>query len=386
LAIVLTILATADQYTMAHDLIVSANDGKFVRVDGGATYPPHPPGDNLVVIDTGRAKPKIVAVIEGIEHTLRGPPQAVAIAPDGKTIVVGAPSRWDVDLNKEVFDDFLQVVDLSSAAPHAVARVDMGAHPNGLAINRQGSLLLAAALDGQVHIFNLEGAHLTGAGSIRLSDRRLGSVTFTHDGTAALVSLRDDGGVAVLQIDGDRVTDSGERISTGLAPYAIDVSADGRWAVVGNVGLNGLPGHEAVGSSDADSVALVDVSHRPFRTIQYLTVPSTPEAAAISPDGQWIVVQSMDGSNLSPSRLGHHSVGRVVLFRIKRGIAYRVNDLPSGAAAQGIVFAQDNKTVLVQLNVERAIAVFAIKRGCLVDTGRRLPVAGGPASIRAEPR
>lgn len=373
--------------TVAADLIVSANDGKFVRVDGHATYPRPAPPDSLVVIDASRSPPVITATVEGIEHTLQGPPQAVAITPDGKLAVIGAPSRWDDAAGKEVFDTFLQVVDLQASPPQVIGRVELGAHPNGLAINPEGTLLLVAALDGKVRVLAIKGASVTPLGEIPLSSRRLGSVSFTHDGRAALVSLRDDGGVATLSVDGTTVADTKERISSGVAPYSIDVSSDGKWAVVSNAGLNGLPGFPgSISAGDADTVTLIDVSRRPFRAVQYLTVPSVPEGVAISPDGQWIVVQAMDGSNLTPDNPGHHKLGKVVLFRIENGVARLVDAVPGGEAAQGIVIGRDGTTVLVQFNVAKEIAVYAIREGRLVDTGQRLHLAAGPASIRSMPR
>ncbi len=371
----------------AADLIVSANDGKYVRVEGKSTYPRPAPPDSLVLIDAARFPPEIVATVEGIEHTIQGPPQAVAITPDGKLAVVGAPSRWDEAAGKEVLDTFLQVVDLEATPPKVIGRVELGAHPNGLAINPDGTLLLAAALDGKVKVLTINGHDLNLTGDIKLSDRRLGSVSFTHDGRAALVGLREDGGLATLSVDGKTVADSKERVSTGIAPYSIDVSSDGKWAVVSNAGLNGLAGFPASSSAaDADNVALVDVSRRPFRTVQYLTVPSIPEGVAISPDGKWIAVQAMDGSNLTADNPARHKLGKVVLFTIDDGVAKPVNELPGGEAAQGIVFAKDNQTILVQFDVEKALAVFAIRDGRLTDTGRRLPLSAGPVSIRSTPR
>jgi hypothetical protein len=41
----------------AADLIVSANDGKFVRVEGTATYPRPAPPDSLIVIDAAQERP-----------------------------------------------------------------------------------------------------------------------------------------------------------------------------------------------------------------------------------------------------------------------------------------------------------------------------------------
>ena len=50
------------------------------------------------------------------------------------------------------------------------------------------------------------------------------------------------------------------------------------------------------------------------------------------------------------------------------------------------MFSKDSKTVLVQFDVERAIAVYAVQGGKLVDTGKRINLAAGPVSIRSMPR
>ena len=139
-------------------------------------------------------------------------------------------------------------------------------------------------------------------GSIKVGERRLSGVSFTHDGKSALVAQRDEGGLAVLERRGAQGRAHPGTGSTGIAPYAIDVSSDGRWAVVSNVGLAGLAGGLAPG--DADLVTLIDVSKRPFRAVQHLTVPATPEGVALSPDGRWIVAQSLNGSNLTPNDPG----------------------------------------------------------------------------------
>src|SRR5690349_24766985 len=104
-AIVATIGWIANAF--AADIIVSAQDGKFVRVDGRATFPQPAPSDSLVVIDAAVSPPVIKATIEGLEHTVQGPPQAVAITPDGKLAGVAAPTRYDYDPKQEVCDTFL---------------------------------------------------------------------------------------------------------------------------------------------------------------------------------------------------------------------------------------------------------------------------------------
>jgi hypothetical protein len=133
-------------------------------------------------------------------------------------------------------------------------------------------------------------------------------------------------------------------------------------------------------------VTLIDVSKRPFRAVQHFTVPSIPEGVAISPDGKWIAVQSMDGSNLTEDNPGRHPQGRVLLFAIRDGQAVKTSDLPGGEAGQGIVFTADNKYILIQFNVEKQLAVYAVNDGDMKDTQQRIVLSGGPASLRSMPR
>jgi DNA-binding beta-propeller fold protein YncE len=364
----------------AADLIVSAQDGKFVRVEGKATFPQPAPPDSLVVIDAAQSPPAVIATLEGLEHTVQGPPEAVAITPDGKLAIVAAPTRYDYDAKKELFDNFLQVVDLEASPPKLLAKIDVGGHPNGLTINRDGTLLLAAAHDGTVKVLEIKDKEVKPIDQVKVAEKRLSGISFTPDGKAAIVALRDENGAAVLAVEGTTVKLTKEKIATGVNPYVVDVSSDGRWAVIGNTGVAGRI------VDDADVVSLVDVSKRPFRTVQQISVPATPEGVAISPDGKWIVVSSMAGSNLLADDPGRKQRGTVGLYAIKNGQATKVNELPGGEAAQGVVFSKDSKTVLVQFDVERAIAVFAVRHGRLVDTGQRLALAAGPVSIRSMPR
>ena len=364
----------------AADIIVSAQDGKFVRVDGVATFPEPAPKDSLVVLDATRFPPVVKATIDvGLEHTVQGPPQAVAVTPDGKLAIVAAPTRYDYANKKELFDNFLQIVDLEASPPALIAKVDVGGHPNGLSINREGTLLLAAAHDGTVKVLTIDGKNVKLVGQVKVGEKRMAGVSFTHDGKSAIVALRDENGAAVLSVEGSTVTLTRERISTGVHPYAIDISSDRRWAVIGNTGTGRTV-------DDADVVTLVDVSKGPFRAVQQISVSATPEGVAISPDGRWIAVSSMAGSNLLLTDPGRHKLGTVSLFAIQDGGAVKVNELPGGEAAQGLVFTQDSKTVIVQFDVEKSLALYAVRDGKLVDNGERINLAAGPVSIRSMPR
>jgi len=370
------------------DVIVSANDAKQVRRAGVDSFPRDAGPDSLSIIDVSAFPPRVLATVE-VATSIVGPPQAVAISPDRRLAAVSATNHYDRGAGKLVFEPMLQLVELA-ATPPRVTRVDVGHHPQGLAFNRAGTLLLAATNGGTVAVLTIEGAQARLADRLQISSGRLAGITFTPDGSSALVAQRDEQGVAVLDIDGSRVVDSGERISTGVAPYAIDVDAVGRWAIVGNVGLTGLggtpPERKRVLAGDADSFTLIDVAHRPFRAVQHVTVPSIPEGVAISPDGRWIAVLAMDGSNLPQGHPARRERGRLQLFRVDAGHAERVSDLPAGESAQGVVFSADGRYVLAQFFVERQIAVFDVNGGVLFDTGLRIDVPGGPASLRAAPR
>ena len=380
-----TLLTLSAQAVSARDLIVSGNDGKYQRVKGTDTYLEHPPADTLTVLDASRFPPSIVSTTV-VENGVQGPPQAVAVTPDGSLAFVASPTRYDQTQKHLIMDTFLQVVSLSGAQSGTVSRIELGSHPQAIAVNRAGTLALVTCVDGAVRTFQIAGDHVTADGMISLSKQRLAGISFTHDGKHALVALRDEQGIAVLNIAGGKVSDNGDRLSTGVAPYTVDVSSDGKWAVVSDVGLAGLPHYAGRILADEDSITLIDVSHTPFRAVQHLDVPSAPEGVAISPNGEWIAAQSMGGSHLPADNPGRHATGEVVLFQIRNGKALEVSRAPSGEAAQGIVFTADSKHVIVQFNVERQLALYSIKGTSLIDDGVRIPVGAGPSSIRSLPR
>jgi DNA-binding beta-propeller fold protein YncE len=384
--LLLCLSIVASPAALCADIIVSAQDGKFVRVDGRATFPEPAPSDSLVVIDASTFPPLIKGTVEGLEHTVQGPPQAVAVTPDGKLAIVAAPTRYDYAAKKEIFDNFVQVIDIEASPPKLIGKVDVGGHTNGLSINREGTLLLAAAHDGTVKVLAIDGKNVKLLDQVKVGEKRLSGISFTHDGKAAIVAQRDENGAAVLSIDGMSVKLTTEKISTGVTPYAVDVSSDGKWAVIGNTGVTGMLGLVGRTVGDADVVTLVDVSKRPFRAVQQISVPSTPEGVAISADGRWIAVSCMAGSNLTTDNVGRNKIGKLLLFEIKDGWATKANEIAGAEAAQGVVFSQDSKQVLLQMDVERAIGVFAVRDGKLVDTGERLKLAAGPVSIRSMPR
>lgn len=380
-----TALVAASFQSAAADLIASTNDAKYQRVVGKDTFLDNPQPDTLDIIDASHFPPRVVASVN-VAAAIQGPPQAVAITPDGKLAIVSAPSRYDTAEKKLLLENYLQVVDLTSSPASVIAKVDIAHHPQAIAINRAGNLLLATTTSGHLLVFAIDGQSITLKDTLKLSDKRLAGITITPDGKTALVALRDEQGLMVLDIDSGKVTTQRERISTGVAPYSVDVSSTGKWALVGNVGLAGLPGNVGTLAGDVDSITLIDISRRPYRAVQHVSVAALPEGIAISPDGRWVAVQSMDGSNLTADNPGRRARGKLTLFSNQNGKLLEKASLPAGEAGQGIVFTADGRYILAQFNVEKQVAVFAVANGTLKDTGKRLASTGGPSSIRSMPR
>ncbi len=120
------------------DLIVSANDAKYVRVQGVDTFRPDQPHDSLTLLDAAVFPPRVVATF-AVAHAIFGPPQAVAITPNGRIAVVSAPNHYDPATGTALPDNFLQVVDLENPGV-PIRRITLTAHPQGVASNRAGTL------------------------------------------------------------------------------------------------------------------------------------------------------------------------------------------------------------------------------------------------------
>ena len=67
----------------------------------------------------------------------------------------------------------------------------------------------------------------------------------------ALLTRGGDNMVSVLNIDGSNVTVDPRPVTTGMAPYTMDINAAGTLAVVSNMGR---------GDGDEDSVSLIDLT------------------------------------------------------------------------------------------------------------------------------
>jgi DNA-binding beta-propeller fold protein YncE len=370
----LALAASAD----AAGLMVSANDGKLAMVDGAYKVLEQPSPDTLTVIDASAFPPKVAAQIE-LAHSVTAPPTAVALSPDEKLALVSAPNKLDdKDKTKLVVEKFLQVVDLEANPPKLLQKLELPFQPIGVSFNKAGTLALAAHFEGKVSVLSVSGKKVELVETLQLGDEksRLSTPIFTPDGKAALVTKRGEDTVAVLAVDGKKVTYTKRDITVGNNPYAMDVSSDGKLAAVANIGR---------GTGDADSVTLIDLSKQPFRAIDVFPVGQTPEGIGFSPDGQLLVVSCIDGTNKPKDSPFKADAGKVMLFAIQDGKAQKLGEAATGHNAQGAVFTPDGKHVLVQNYVEKELALYRVSGVGIEKTEAKIAVPGFPASLRRAP-
>lgn len=355
-------------------IAVSGNDGKVTLADGVVTVVDNPVPDSVTVLDLGATPPKVIAEMNAPASVV-GPPSSVAISPDGAFALVTAATKLDpADPKKIVPDDKVSVIDLKASPPAVTATVEAGSGAAGVAIHPAGTLALVAnRAEGTVSIFTIAGAALTAAGKIPLGDAKSGpsGIAFTPDGAMALVSRDGDNKISVLTIDGSKVEPAKREINAGLKPYGLDISVRGDVAAVGNAGI---------GTGDIDTVSLIDLKANPPRVVDTVSVGQTPEGIKMSPDGQYVAVTVMNGSNKPKSSPFFNDNGLLVILSVNGAKLAKVTDAKVGHWCQGAAWSKDGKTVLVQCMIEQELQVFDFDGKDLKPAGA-IKVKGGPAGI-----
>lgn len=360
-------------------IAVTANDAKVRLVDGVVQVVENPPADTVAILDLSTRVPTVRATLR-VPTSVVGPPQSVAIAPDQSIALVTAANRLDpANPRAQIPNDQVTVIDLRADPPAVLATLSTGRGAAGVSINPAGTMAIVAnRAEGSVSVLSIAGTTVTVGRKIQLGEANSGPslAVFTPDGRRALVTRDNDHKISVLEIDGANVTYGGRDINAGLRPYGIDVSSRGRAAVVANIGI---------GQGDADTISVIDLSLAPPRVVETITVGQTPEGIKISPDGRFVAVSVMEGSNKPAASPFFAPNGQLVVYRLRGVSLEEVARAPIGRWSQGIAWSPDGGRILVQNMVERDIQVFTFSGTRLRERGR-LAFEGGPAGIRtAEP-
>jgi DNA-binding beta-propeller fold protein YncE len=357
-------------------LVVSANDNKQVLVDGVPTPVPAAAPATAALIDLGQSPPRVLAELDVPVASPAGPPATVALTPDeGLALIAGGMKVHPTNPAALAPETRVAVLDLKAQPPRVAGTVEVGAQPTGIAITPDGKLALVAnRSDGTVSVLTIDGTAVTRTDTLKLGDEKSGpsGVAITPDGKTALVTRDGDHLVTVLSIEGGRVELARRDITTGLRPYGVAVSPSGRLAVVANLGR---------GAGDTDTLSVIDLSRRPYRAVETLSVGQTPEGLAFSHDGRFLAVVVMNGSNKPKASPFFNDAGKLLVLRVDGLRLVAVAEAPIGHWSQGVVFSRDGKRLLVQNMVEKDLWVFAFDGTRLEETGPRIKLRGGAAAI-----
>ena len=362
---------------MHAQIIVSANDAKVRLVQGVNTPIPNAPPDTVTVIEMKSGQARVVAEIP-VPNSIIGPPQNVAISPDGAIAIVTSSTRLDpADGTKTVPDDRVTILDLGASPPVVLSTQHAGNGASGVAINSAGTMALVANRnEGTVSVFIIEGKTLTPAGKVDVGtpESLLSGVVFTRDGRRALVTRNNDSLIAVLSIEGKAVTNTKADIAANVKPYGIDITPAGDVAIVASIGVGATGG--------SDTLSVIDLSVNPPRTVNHVSVGPVAEGLAISPDGRHVAVTVMNGSNAATTSPFFHNNGWLRVYSLNKASLSLVAEASVGRWCQGVAWSNDAHTILAQCVVEREIMTFRFSGRRLIQ-GPAISVSGGPSGIAA---
>ena len=204
---------------------------------------------------------------------------------------------------------------------------------------------------------------------------------FTPDGKRALAAKFPGHKIAMLDVDGEKVTYNKYDMTVGLWPYNVDVTPDGKLALTVDNGNSGAA------DGQVDTVSVIDLELAPPRVIDKVVVGDGPEGLAISPTGKFAVAVLLRGSNSAKSAFFYNRNGSVVgaADRRQEGDARRTRSrcaacpkAPSSATTAAISTSATSST--------QDVSILRVDGDRLVDTGKRFSLPGHPASMRGRTR
>ena len=363
------------------ELMIVANDEKQAWDNDGKVILSAAGRDTLSVIDIGTnpLAPKIIASLL-LPNTIAGPPVNLAITPD-ETLAIVANSLNVVNENgvfKQVPDNRLWVIDLTTSPPKLIDTVLVGMQPSGLSINKAGNLaLIANRADNSVSVLRITGKKVELIDTVVIGES-VSHVRFTPDGKRALAAKFPGHKIAFLDVNGEKVSYNKQDVPAGLWPYNVDVTPDGKLALTADNGNSGAAdGH-------VDTVSVIDIEASPPRVIDKIVVGDAPEGLAISPTGKMAVAVLLKGSNSAKTAPFYNRNASVVALKIDGKKVTRSNEVEVRGLPEGAVFSQDGRYLYVGNFIDQDISILRVEGDQLVNTGKSLQLPGHPAAMRGK--
>jgi len=375
-------------------LLITGNDEKVSFDETGKTVTRPPGKDTVSIIDIREpTKPRIIANLP-LMNSITGPPVNLAITPDQHLALVANSLDWvkDGEAWKGVPDNKIYVIDLTTSPPVQIGTVEAGKQPSGMVINRAGTLALVAnRADDSVSVLSIDGKTVKLVDTVSLASPAAtpgsqtappatpSAVAITPDGKRALVAKSGANRVALLDIDGQKVSyakveGKNYDMASGLTPLNVQVAPDGKVAIIANMG-GGQDGQ-------VDTVAVVDMEANPPRVIDQVVVGDGPEGLAISPAGGYAASLLLNGSGGTPKTAFYrHDKSYVALLKIDGKTVRKVALADVGGLAEGIAFSPDGRYLYVGNFVDGDVDILRVDGDTLTKVAN-FALPGHPASMR----
>lgn len=377
----LSMVLGAGAATAAPFMIVG-NDEKLVWDDDGKPVLSPAGKDSVLIVDLAKPEePKIVANLP-IKNSVVGPPVNLAINPAG-TLALVADSvdvQKDGDALKQLIDNKLYVVDLTTSPPKVIDTLTVGKMPSGLDISPDGKMALVALRgDNAIAVLSIAEKTVKLVDTVPMNDI-VSAVVFTPDGKHALSTKFNAGKVSVLDIADGKVSYNKLDLPTGPWPYNVVVVPGGKIALTADNGNSGAS------DGNIDTVSVVDLEAKPPRIIDRVVVNDGPEGIAVSPKGNLAAAAILRGGNSSKKAFFYEKAGSVNILKIDGKKVTKIKDIKVGGLPEPIVFTPDGKYLLVGNYLDKDFSILKVDGTKVTDTGKRWSVPGHPASARMSVR
>jgi DNA-binding beta-propeller fold protein YncE len=361
----------------AAPFMIVGDDEKLLWDDNFKPLLSLPGNDAVLILDLADPmNPKIVGNLP-LKNSVVGPPVNLAIDPTNSIALVADSINVtkDGDALKQGPDDKVYVIDLTASPPKLIDTITAGKQPSGLSINRAGTLALVANRAGKsITVLSIKGKEVKVVDTVEMGDE-VSQVVFTPDDKRALATKFSAHKVALLDVDGDKVTYNKFDLPAGLWPYNVDVTPNGQIALTSDNG--------AAGSSDGsvDTTSVIDLEAKPPRVIDRVVVGDGPEGLAISPKGNVAVSVILAGSNNKPAYFYHRN-GHLTVLRIDGKKVTKVKEIEVGGLPEAVAFTPDGRYLYVGNYLDKDISILRVNGTDITDTGKRFKLPGHPASGR----
>jgi DNA-binding beta-propeller fold protein YncE len=344
-----------------------------------------PPGhDTLSIIDM--SKPDSLRMIATIPliNSIIGPPTNLAVTPARDIALVAnsvIPSGEGADY-KLVSDDKVYIVDLKANPPAVAGSVAVGKRPSGMAITADGKFALVTNRDdGTISVLSISGKEVkvTDTVSVGAGTDHVSGVAITTDMKRALATKPAANKIALLTFDAGKLTYDKRDLPTGIFPYNVVISPNGKLALTADNGNNGQS------DGNIDMVSVIDLEANPPRVVDHIAVADSPEGLVFSPKGDIAVAIDAQGSNFPKDTWFYHPTGMVSVLKVDGKEVSLAGEYPVGVFPEGAVFSADGSYLYVGNFIDQDLSILKVDGDKLKDAGRfKLP--GHPASMRGGPQ